>query len=112
MQSFGGKLEIGQLAMVINTRHAENRHLIGTTVTVEGFMETGEILPAQFCVPGRRSSWKAVGRMVIATGVDSSNTVVIKNHSVFEENHLMPLPPLDDDVIIESTEKPKETATC
>jgi hypothetical protein len=112
MQSFGGKLEIGMLAMVVNTCLEANKHLIGSVVTVEGFMEIGEILPAQFCVPGRRSSFKATERMVVASGCTSHVAVVIENHACFDERHLMPLPPLDDDVIIESTEKPKETATC
>lgn len=108
MQSFNPELKVGMQAMVINVHHPENTHLIGKLVMVEALLSVGEsvqewydsaytVLPLKF-------------NMAIVTGVGTG-----KHHkdgyATFKQIYLMPLPPLDDDAIIEATQT-KETAKC
>lgn len=119
MQSFNPELKVGMLAMIIGCSKPENTYLIGTMVTVEAIMEMGETFPDQYLsqkakdalVQGR-IKWTPFKRQTILVSGVNTHWTVKENHASFNPIHLMPLPPLDDDVIIEATETPKETSKC
>lgn len=103
MNTFGGKLEVGQPAMVIKTRLPENSWLIGSIVTVERFVQTGENLKSIFIMPDD----VALGLMqhqscVLVSGskktgkTSDGNYSMKEGHCLFNAGNLMPLPPLDE----------------
>lgn len=103
-----GEVKVGELAIVISTTHVANRGLIGRVVTVVAIAETAK----------ERDDWYEPPRanyldfkLALVSGLGPTSGVK-DGHSIILVKHLMPLPPLDDDAIIEATEKPKETTKC
>lgn len=111
MQGFNPELKIGMQAMIIGVRNPDNAWAIGKLVVIEAFVEVGECLPPEFTAQGFASTHKNPEKMAIVSGVHT-HYLVIENHANINIKYLMPLPPLDDDVIIEATQKPKELAKC
>lgn len=103
---FEGKLEIGQPAMIINTFKPENRHLIGTVVTVEAFWVRGQNVTS-FFVGAPASPGVVVGsghpeHLVVVSGSKVTGKTRDGTHFMepgwtnIEHKFLMPLPPLDE----------------
>lgn len=111
MQSFNPELKVGMPAMVIGCAKPENRHVIGKMVTVEALFKQGDKVPAEFLSIHAGPTQAFLSDVAIVSGIHV-NRALIENHAVINVKYLMPLPPLDDDVIIEATEKPKETVKC
>lgn len=107
--SFNPELKVGMLAMVINVRMPEHTRHIGKTVMIEDLADVGEIKDSWFTdeYQGR----KLGASLALISGLGKTQGVN-GNMSTIQQKHLMPLPPLDDDVIIEATQKPKETVKC
>lgn len=108
-------LKIGGLAIIINTYHPENRHLIGRTVTIEDIVEVNEAANImwfrqnfnhdQFDQHSRK-------RRAIISGV-STHQVFIDDHSIIATENLMPIG--DDDLVNElfsKEENPYFVAEC
>lgn len=109
MQGFNPELKIGMQAMIINVTQPQNAHLIGTMVTIEDLRGVGESVQQWYediytVLPLKVD-------MAIVTGIGTGKHHK-EGYSTIQQRHLMPLPPLDDDVIILATEKPKETEKC
>lgn len=106
-----GKLEIGQLAMIIGCRHPENSWVIGNMVTVEAILSAGSKMPAQYMADWMRDrieSGKALWPdlpedRVIVSGVNTSD-LHGKNYASFNPKHLMPLPPLPEEELAKDKE--------
>lgn len=117
-----GKLEIGMPAMIIGTGSPENSWLIGSVVTVEGFWKMGQDVTDVYLGVREAGLTVEVGPKCIAyvlvsgckrTGKTKSGDFKMRpGFANIQEKNLMPLPPLDDDAIIEATEKTKETEKC
>lgn len=110
------ELKVGMLALIIGCKHPQNSWIIGKTVIIEGLFTIGECVPDQFrsdaakrTPPERRGAFTT--NVAIVSGYNTSPWI-LENHGVIGQQHLMPLPPLDDDAIIHSTETPKETEKC
>ena len=117
-----GKLEIGMPALIIGVGAPENSWLIGSVVTVEGFWKVGQDVTDVYL--GVREAGhsivvreKCIGLVLVSgckrTGrTQTENFCMSPGFANLQEKNLMPLPPLDDDAIIEATEKTKETEKC
>ncbi|WOZ57555.1 hypothetical protein [Pseudomonas phage vB_PseuGesM_254] len=116
------KLEIGMPAMIIGSGKPENSWLIGSVVTVEGFWKIGQDVTDAYLGVKEAGYTVEVGSQCSSLVLVSSCKRTAKSgcgrflmkpgFANLQEKHLMPLPPLDDDAIIEATEKTKETEKC
>lgn len=102
---FEGKLEVGMLAMIINTRHEGNKSLIGSIVTVERMPARGEDITDLFPT-ATNIIREAHPDIVVCSGVTalapttSSCGNVIRNGYVrISRKNLMPLPPLEEEEV-------------
>lgn len=99
---FDNKLEVGQLAMIINTRLPENRWLIGSTVVVEEFIEPEEDITRLFDAPHGTTLGLTALRSVLAsgcklTGKSLSGEFTMKDgYALFNPKNLMPIPKLKE----------------
>ena len=109
MQSFNPELKVGMQAMVINTTKPENSHLIGRVVMVEALHDVGDSIQEWYVAGYNVLPLKHA--MAIVTGLPTGKHHK-EGYSTIQQRHLMPLPPLDDDIITEATAKPKETVKC
>lgn len=100
---FDGKLEIGMLAMIINTRHEANRSLIGKIVTIEEIPAIGDDVSHLFPTATNviRENHPDI---VICSGasapypsVTSRGDAVREGYVRLASKNLMPLPPLDEE---------------
>lgn len=110
------ELKVGMLAMIIGCKQPRNSWIIGRIVTVEALFRIGECVPEQYRSefgiqhdPEVRGAFKV--DVAIVSGYNVS-PLIIDNHGVIGQRHLMPLPPLDDDAKLFNTETPKETEKC
>lgn len=114
MQGFNPELKVGMLAMIIGCKQPKNTWVIGKMVTIEALHESGENVPDEFLTKefkaGGNDRSPFLSNVAIVRGIHV-NTSIIEDHAVVSQMYLMPLPPLDDDVIIEATQT-KETAKC
>lgn len=108
MHSFNPELKVGMLAMVINVRLPEHVVHIGKTVLIEDLADAGEIKNDWYA--SEYQGIKLAVPLALISGLGKTPGVN-GNMSTIQQKHLMPLPPLDDDVIIEATQT-KETAKC
>lgn len=106
--SFNPELKVGMQAMVIGVHQPKNSHMIGKVVTVEGLADIGEVRDEWFTEMFHGVALKHV--VALVTGLGKTHGF-IGECSLIQQKYLMPLPPLDDDVIIEATQI-KETAKC
>lgn len=113
------ELEIGMPAMIIGCKRPENSYLIGTIVKIEAFWNKGDDITSFYI--GAKESGTTVrcntSAAVVSESKFTNNTTCGEFHmpkgwTNIDPKYLMPLPPLDDDAIIEATEKPKETTKC
>lgn len=106
MYQFNNQLEVGQLAMIINTRKPENRHLIGTVVTVEAFWHEGQDI-TEFYPGSAKAGWKIVATggtdsLVVVSGCGYTGKTRDGQFSMepgwtnLRSKYLMPLPPLEE----------------
>jgi hypothetical protein len=103
MKTFNNKLEIGQPAMIINTRLPENRYLVGGVVTVEEFVSVGDDISKYYELSGGSTlnPNKHPGIVVVSgcklTGKSANGSVsMIPGYALFGAKNLMPLPPLGE----------------
>lgn len=108
MEGFSGKLEVGQMAMVVGCRDPRNSHVIGKIVTIEGLCDIGPV-PPEWYNPVFEKDTDI--NLALVTGLGSRGGHR-ENCSTIQQRHLMPLPPLDDDAIIFANENVKETEKC
>lgn len=101
MHQFNNQLEVGQLAIIINTVQPENRCMIGKIVTVEHLTEPGDDLSKYF----EEHSRKIVENKhrVIVYGVQfpkrtrsESGREMLPGLGLLKREYLMPLPPLEE----------------
>lgn len=122
MQSFNSELKVGMQDMIIGTGNPKNSWLIGSVVTVEEFWKVGQDVTDAY-IGVREAGFNVVASdkciaLVLVSGCNRTGTTASGNFHMkagfanLQEKNLMPLPPLDDDAIIESTETPKETSKC
>lgn len=112
MESFNTELKIGMQAMIVGCTHPENTHLIGKMVTVEAFVEAGQLIPRQYTTIDVGADSSCSYQRSIVSGVNTTR-ILIANHASLNSKHLMPLPPLDDENFEESKSiEIKETAKC
>lgn len=109
MQGYNPELKVGMPAMIINVRQMKNLHMIGKMVTVIDLADIGDVKDEWFTEKHHGVNLKVALALIDGVG-DCAG--VLNGYSTIQQAHLMPLPPLDDDVIIEATEKPKETVKC
>lgn len=111
---FDNRLEVGQLAVIINTAFPENRHLIGTVVKVEAFWQQGQDV-TEFFPEAIGSGFTIIAQvgtiaMVVVSGCNYTARTGDHKFSMksgwtnFNRANLMPLPPLDET----ETQKEKE----
>ncbi len=116
MKSFNPELKVGMQAMVIGCKQPKNSWIIGKVVTIEALCVIGESVPDEFrSALAQQTPPESRGKFVIDVAIVSgyhTNPSMAENHGISDRKYLMPLPPLDDDVIVESTETPKETSKC
>lgn len=99
---FNNKLEVGQLAMIINTRLPENRWLIGSVVTVEAFVKVGDDLTEFFDLPHNVTLGPTKYDAVMVAGCKTTTKTLDKRfsmkpgHSLFNAKNLMPIPKLKE----------------
>lgn len=109
MQSFNTELKVGMQAMIIGVALPENAGYVGKMVTIEALLDVGESVQQWYDEGYSVTPLKYA--MAIITGLGTG-----KHHkpgyATIQQKYLMPLPPLDDDVIIEAAQKPKETSKC
>lgn len=109
MQGFNPELKVGMQAMIIGTHQPKNSHVIGKMVTIEGLGNIGELRDEWFNEIYIGTPLPRPLALISGIGTGAG---IIDGHSTIQQKYLMPLPPLDDDVIVEATQKPKETAKC
>lgn len=83
MTPFNNELQVGQPAMVINVEYAKNSHIIGTTIVVDSLIS-----------PEDASEMFDSGGHAYASYVRNDGA-----ERFIRQKFLMPLPPLDDDVL-------------
>lgn len=101
---FNDKLEVGQPAMIINTRLPENSWLIGSVVTVEGFIEVGDDISHLFKLPDDTLGTTKLKSVLVSgcklTGKTVSGEFQMKNgYALFNSKNLMPIPKLKESEI-------------
>lgn len=101
MTKMNTELKIGDLAMIIGHQQPENDWVVGKVVTVEGFIPQYEAIPPQYC--RKQPLIIASNALVIVSGVNTSPNL-IDNHAILKPEHLMPLPPLPEEVLEQEKE--------
>jgi hypothetical protein len=103
MKMFNNQLEVGQPAMIINTRLPENRYLVGGIVTVEEFVSVGDDISKYYELSGgdtfnpNRHPDIVVVSCCKLTGKSTSGSVsMLPGYALFGRKNLMPLPPLEE----------------
>lgn len=103
MKMFNNQLEVGQPAMIINTRLPENLYLVGGIVTVEEFISVGSDVSKYYELPGstKLNPNKYPGIVVVSgcklTGKsEGGNISMLPGYALFGRKNLMPLPPLEE----------------
>jgi hypothetical protein len=113
MEGFNNKLEVGQPAMIINTRKPENRHLIGTVVKVEAFWTAGDDVTHFYkgATGNVRVLARDTGNLTVVvsgcgmTGKTSDHVYYMEpGWTNFDAKNLMPLPPLPEEEITKEKE--------
>lgn len=109
MKTFNNELKVGDLAMIINTHCPENRHLIGSVVKVEMFMQVGDIMTDYYLGAASAGVMVVVkpsctARVLVSgcrvTGKSSGEGFSMRDgYCNINEKYLMPIPPLGDDVL-------------
>lgn len=112
MQQFNNQLQVGQLAMIINTTKPENSELIGKIVTIEMLPALGEEVSHFYHVRKGRVVVEGDGNRAFCSGQTpphnaplSDGTPMIDNHVRLKREYLMPLPPLPEEENIEQMDK-------
>lgn len=100
-------LQIGQPAIVIGCHHPENSWIIGKTVTVVDFIDNGAKMPDVYFTNGNPFDVPANANLAVVKGVCTAGEI-IDNHSFIKPKYLMPIPPLDDDVLDEVECSPQQ----
>lgn len=102
MYQFNNQLEVGQLAMIINTHHPENQSMVGKIVTVECLTEKGDDLARYWQVVDRKVI-ESRDNMVVCSGItppkpalDTHGHAMISGYVRLRKEYLMPLPPLEE----------------
>lgn len=109
MQSFNPELKVGMQAMIIGVHQPKNVHLIGKVVMIEALLAIGDSVQEWYVDTYTVSPLKY--NMAIITGL-STGLHHKEGYSTIRQEHLMPLPPLDDDATIFANENVKEAEKC
>lgn len=102
---FNDKIEVGRPAMIINTRLPENYWLIGSVVTVEGFIEVGDDISHLFELPDGFTLGATKLKSVLVSGCKRTGQTVNgdfqmkKGYALFNSKNLMPIPKLKESEI-------------
>lgn len=114
MQQFNNQLQVGQLAMIINTTQPENAELIGKIVTIEMLPNKGDDISMFFDRNHSKVIEREDGR-AFCSGVSppknvtlEDGTPLIDNHVRIKREYLMPLPPLPEEDNIEQIDRQLE----
>ncbi|AMR57502.1 hypothetical protein vB_PsyM_KIL4_0100 [Pseudomonas phage vB_PsyM_KIL4] len=107
---FEGKLEIGGLAMIIGCTKPENNWIIGKIVKIEMFTSVGDNLT--WLYPSAAATGTVIEdtpEIAICSGLSTNNTTnmghpILKNHIKIGKKYLMPLPPLEEEELVEERE--------
>lgn len=93
MTPFNNELQVGQPAMVINVEHEKNRHRIGTTIVVDSLYSAEE------------------ASEILGDTLGHSYARFVRDNQprFIRQIYLMPIPPLDDDVLDEVECIPRQT---
>lgn len=106
MKAFNNKLEVGQLAMIINTRLPENKHLIGRVVTVEWISREPVRMPEEFlCADPMRVVCSRNSAIVSGHSTPHSRKFFREGIASYDLDYLMPLPPLEEKELAKEKEK-------
>lgn len=93
-------LQIGQPAIIIGCYNPSNSWIIGRVVTVVELISAGEKLSDEYFNGGNPFDITAPVNLAMVTGVNTE-LCIIDNHALIQQKYLMPIPPLDDDVLDE-----------
>lgn len=102
---YDNKLEVGQPAMIINTRLPENRWLIGSVVVVEAFIEPGQDIKRFFNIPEDVQMSLTKASSVMVSGSKKTGKTLngeynmLEGYSLFNAKNLMPIPKLKESEI-------------
>lgn len=101
MYQFNNQLEVGQLAMIINTRKTANAPLIGKIVTVEMLPLEGENIGQYFegggiVKEGSHDTAVISGVNTISPCMTQDGTMMNSGFARIKRSYLMPLPPLEE----------------
>lgn len=100
MTPFNNELQVGQPALVIGCHHPENIGCIGRIVTIVDFVSKGDLLPSCYMKNYNRFGVEAKANLAVITGSGvTDDFIMIDGHIFINVKYLMPLPPLDDDVL-------------
>lgn len=105
-----GKLEVGQPAMIINTRLPELSWLIGSVVMVEACMKAGEnasrfyVLPHNVALADSPTDSVYVSGCKITGATKNKKYPMHKGFACFDPKNLMPLPPLEEKQLAKNKE--------
>lgn len=103
-------LEVGMKAMIVGARTALGQQFIGRIVTIHQVLQAGDFIDKEtlrdkidVLVPAGANS---DGGAVVQGEIHPGNPLMLDGFAIFQGKHLMPLPPLADPGIDESTFTP------
>lgn len=98
------------LQIIIGCHHPQNSGCIGRVVTIVDFVSKGDLLPDRYMRIENEHGVTAKAPLAVITGSGvTGDNVMIDGFIFINVKYLMPIPPLDDDVLDEVECTPRQT---